>query len=164
MRRAHREDVEHIVARLRQADRNEVRAATGLPAELVMNGCIDVSDRAWTLETGEGEPVALLGTQPIYDYPQFGWVWMVATDELVNHSYEFLRRCRSGLSEVYGDYQALTNFVDARNVVHIKWLRFMGFKFLRVIPDFGAHALPFIEFAGINPKCVDQPSPFLGLS
>ena len=46
----------------------------------------------------------------------------------------------------------LYNVVDKRNTVHLKLLKFLGFKFIREIP-FGPNQLPFIEFI----KCAQFP-------
>ena len=39
--------------------------------------------------------------------------------------------------------------VDARNELHIKWLKFMGFKFIQRHENFGVAKLPFYEFLRI---------------
>lgn len=44
----------------------------------------------------------------------------------------------------------LFNCVDQRNEVHINWLRWLGFKFVRIIPEYGIQKLPFIEFVRIR--------------
>ena len=43
----------------------------------------------------------------------------------------------------------LWNVVDSRNLVHLKLLKFLGFKFLREI-FFGPNQLSFIEFARVR--------------
>lgn len=153
MRPATASDIAHVVPRLRPADLSEIRAAVGLPASVAVPLCAESSDRLWALVAPDGEPCALLGTQPVFGQTSYGWVWMVATPVLEKHASVFLRRCRAALPEVYGPFTVLTNFADLRNSKHIKWLAFMGFKFIRVIPEFGSGGTPFVEFAGISP-CV----------
>ena len=42
--------------------------------------------------------------------------------------------------------RVLWNYVDKRNTVHIKLLKFLGFTFLEEVP-FGPNELTFIKFA-----------------
>ena len=151
------EDMPLILERLRTADRDEIRAYTGTEAEFVAPALFEVSDRIWTLATADGEPGAMLGTQPVFGEPMFGWVWMIATDALAANSIEFLRKARGQLPTIHGPYCVLTNHVDARNTLHIRWLKWMGFTFLRRIERHGAESRPFYEFVRIEPSCVSQP-------
>ena len=47
--------------------------------------------------------------------------------------------------------ELLWNIVDERNTVHLKLLKFLGFKFLRKI-SYGPNQLSFIEFARVQRK------------
>lgn len=150
-RPATRDDVRYMAPRLRAADRAEVRAYTGLPPEVVLEQCLDASDQCWVGCHNDGEPAVLWGTQPVYQVPEVGWIWMVCTDLILQHKYEFLTQARAHLPLAHARYPILTNHVDARNTVHIKWLRFMGFSFLRRVERWGAESIPFYEFARLDP-------------
>lgn len=43
-------------------------------------------------------------------------------------------------------FALLTNYVDARNAVSIRWLRWLGFEIEPAAP-FGIHGLPFHRFS-----------------
>jgi hypothetical protein len=44
----------------------------------------------------------------------------------------------------------LWNIVDARNELHIRWLKRFGFVALKKHPQVGPQGLPFFEFVRIN--------------
>ena len=123
-----------------------------IPPLLILQEGLRLSDRSWALCSSGGELAGILGTQPVQEHPELGWVWMVATPTLTAHSVEFLRSCRPALPEIFGNYETLFNYTDARNALHHRWLRWLGFSFLRRVEQYGAEGLPFIEFAKIRPR------------
>lgn len=155
------EDVRAVVRNLREADRAEVRALTGAPPELVVPACVDASRAVWTIAGYGGEPAGLWGLQDVQDHPEVGWVWMILTPTVERHPYLFLEKCRENLPLLHSFHPIVTNHVDERNTVHLRWLRWMGFSFLRRIERWGAEGRPFIEFARLNPSCAsDQSGPY----
>ena len=144
------DDVRYLAPRLRPADQAEVRAFTGLPAAVALQGCLEASDRTFVGCTEDGEPGVLWGTQPVPGVREVGWIWMVGSDLMVRHRWEFLAQAKRFLPLAHERYPILTNHVDERNAVHIRWLRWMGFSFLRRIEQWGAAGIPFIEFARLD--------------
>jgi hypothetical protein len=151
-------DVVAIAPNLRDADRAEIEAYVGVPASpLLLLSFADYCDRIWALETSEGAVAAILGTYPVPGWPHVGVVWLIGTDHLRTHRVEFLRGCRKHLPEIYGPYDLLTNAVDERNVLHQRWLKWLGFTFTRRLETYGAQGRPFIEFIGIKPEPCAHP-------
>lgn len=150
LRQAIPTDFPRILQNLRSADRAEVEAVIGVPAEFLIPFIDEGSGNIWTMEASDGEPVGLVGVQPLPGCPELGSIWMLGTDGIVSHSVEFLRKCRTGIDFLFGPYEALTNCVDARNTLHIRWLKWMGFTFIRRIEKHGALSLPFYEFVKIK--------------
>jgi hypothetical protein len=74
---------------------------------------------------------------------------MVATDELLEYQMKFLRRSRIYIELIQQEYPLLHNVVDARNELHIKWLKWMGFKFIQLHEEYGVEKRPFYEFIRI---------------
>lgn len=154
VRQATLADAQSVAQRLRPQDRAEVLAAGGVaptavfPAAVVegreiMAGGLAEDDRA----------EVLFGCDPMFGDPSVGIVWMVSTDVIYEHPYEFARTARHILSIYHDRHQVLTNFVDARNTRHIRWLKWQGFHMIRRVETFGAQSLPFIEFASFT-ECV----------
>ena len=136
---------------MRQADRKECEALTGLPPQLVLPQAI-TRPRVWTWEEG-GEPVAMGGVDA--SIPDVGVIWMTSTDAIVKHRVKFLREtCKPMLDRLHEDFPILTNMVDARNTLHHRWLRWLGFVFTQKIDKWGAHSVPFLEFARYQSPCV----------
>lgn len=145
------EDAQFIAAHMRQADRQECEALRGLPPELVLPNAIG-RPGVTTWEVG-GEPVVMGGVDP--SIPNMGTVWMCSTDSILQHKVQFLRGCRPMLETLHKDYPLLTNLVDARNTLHIRWLKWLGFVFTRKIERWGAHGVPFFEFARYQRPCAE---------
>lgn len=121
------EDVIHVAMHLREADYNEVLAATGVdPARALLQFYLEGSTQAVFADVG---PVALFGIEPYHGTT--GIAWMVATDKFFKHRWEIVRRGREVLAELMADkgLTHITNLIDRRNVAHIKWLRSLGAEF-----------------------------------
>lgn len=144
------EDAHYIAANMRQDDRQECEAQLGLPPAFILPQAIG-RPNVWTWEE-EGVPVAIGGVDA--SIPSVGTVWMTSTDDIVKHRIKFLRELSKPMLELlHQDYPILTNMVDARNTLHIRWLRWLGFTVLRRIEKWGAHSVPFYEFARYQPPC-----------
>jgi hypothetical protein len=98
----------------------------------------------------DGRPMGMWGVVP--QRSDVGAIWMLCTDDLVRdrlNSMRFLREAKVHLDQVQRRYKVLFNLADARNVVHIKWLRWMGFTFIASHPNHGTEGRLFYEFARI---------------
>lgn len=148
-----RTDVDFLAPRLRPEDLAEVRANSGHDAKTTLLLGHLLSDQSYTMVGYEGDPVGMFGVCPTQT-EQVGAVWMLCTEDLVRHTVPFLRNCRKGgwLERLHQDYPILTNHVDERNIVHIRWLQWMGFTFVMRHPLFGFEQRPFLEFVRLNPN------------
>lgn len=145
-------DAIDMAPRLRDADYEELRACLGdtMDPEEVLRIGIEQSDDPRTVEL-DGKPIAIFGVVDVKeDTPTVGCIWMLGTNQIKDIKGQFLRSCKEQLSYQEKPYEVLTNFVDARNVVHIKWLRWMGFTILREVENYGAEKRTFYEFARVN--------------
>jgi hypothetical protein len=146
------EDAEEMAPFLRAADIAELKASVGesLDIEDVLRAGVEHSDDPRTM-TIDGDPVAMFGVVDSKEgTPKTGWVWLLGTDEITENKTYFLRNCKKHLAYQEAPYEVLTNFVDARNTVHINWLRWMGFYFTREVENYGAEKRTFYEFARIK--------------
>jgi hypothetical protein len=77
-----------------------------------------------------------------------GRIWLIGTDELVTKPLrsQFIRECPRYLAGMERMYKLLHNEIDERNTLHIRWLQWLGFTFIRRIPEHGVQRLPFWEF------------------
>lgn len=126
-----------LAPRLREADLREIElfGAGRDPMELLREGA-EQSVPSCTIIGNIGFVAGMFGVVPEDD--GFGKVWLVGSDELVTPplSRQFLRECRKFLAAMEPHYLALGNHIDARNTLHIKWLQWMGFTFIRREPQY----------------------------
>ena len=61
----------------------------------------------------------------------------------------FLRRSKVELDKIIQEYPVLFNVVDARNKIHVRWLQWMGFTFIKKHSEYGPEGRLFYEFVRI---------------
>lgn len=130
-------DWQHVAANMRQADRDEV-AALRLNPEEALKGSILFSEVLFTIRRGD-EPLGMFGVA------DRGAVWMLGTDGIKDIRYTFLRQSSTWVNALHSASPALWNWVDARNELHIRWLKWLGFKFTQARP-LGANGETFRHF------------------
>ena len=79
-------------------------------------------------------------------YPN-GAIWMLCTSCILTFPHTFAREAKRFVNS--RNEKLLWNIVDERNTVHLKLLRFLGFKFLRRLKH-GPNNLSFIEFCRVQ--------------
>lgn len=146
-------DEEILAPRMREADKAEVFAASGVtPLEALQRG-IDNATILCTLINEKKEVVGIFGAEPDdRNDPHSAWIWMLGSDGVAKKPFstQFLRQSRTYINALNNTYPVLHNFIDERNTVHMKWLEWCGFTFIRTIPHHGYAGLPFREFARIK--------------
>ncbi len=150
VRKSEWDDAKKLAPLLRRADRNEMRAVLGANAcpEAALRYGIEVSYYPYT-GLIDGEVACIFGAVPDA-HEHIGSIWLMGSDALSDHPFAFLRRSKPWLARVFPPFTLLWNCVDKRNTLHIRWLRWMGFSFLREIPEYGEQKRPFLEFAKIR--------------
>jgi hypothetical protein len=136
-----------IAANMREADREELRAAWCMaPFDCMCHG-LSYSDKAWT-GLIDGVPMCMFGCVAASVMGNVGRPWMVGTKLLDEHPLVFLRRYRrSGcIEEMRERFDLLTNYVDVRNTRAIEWLSWLGFSFRREPERIGPYRMPFLRF------------------
>jgi len=113
-----------IIPRLRQADIDEIRAMTGISAKIAVSHSIACADPGWAAEA-DGRTEAVFGAGPVN--AELGRPWLVGTDEVAKHPVTFYRLSRGIVDGMKTRYEQLENWVDARNELSIRWLRWLGF-------------------------------------
>ena len=75
-----------------------------------------------------------------------GAIWMLCTPAIHEYPITFAREAKRFVDS--RKEKLLWNIVDKRNTVHLKLLKFLGFKFLREL-KYGPNQLTFIEFCRV---------------
>jgi len=149
VRSAKLEDVDVIVRDLRTADLAEIQASSGISPELSLRLGI-LNGEARVACDGDGLPVAIFGVVPLHTDPTVGVVWMVATNQFQKLHRQFLREGREELADLCNGYKLVFNYTDARNKVHHRWIKWVGFTIIKRHEEHGHEGRPFLEFVRIT--------------
>lgn len=143
------QDALELAPRLRTRDKEEVLAAGSSSPEEALVAGVETSDICLTVDDLEGNPQLMMGVGPSHD-PLMGYVWMLSSDFLLTQRKALVRHTPEFLDLFHSRYPLLTNAVDARNKVHIHWLKRVGFSFINTLHDCGPHSLPFYSFVRLK--------------
>ena len=132
------EAAEEVASNLRPDDHRELTEGWGIDpmqlAALVQDG-----DSVW-FEVPNGKTAGMAGVD------QGGIIWMRCTPAIHEYPVTFARESKRYVES--RTEPLLWNIVDKRNTVHLKLLKFLGFKFLREVSH-GPNQLSFIEFCRV---------------
>ena len=128
-----------VASNLRPDDRREVVEGHGYdPIKHLIAKALEGSCVYFTVPNGK--------TAGMAGVDEGGIIWMLTTPAIHEYPITFARESKRF---VEGRIEPLLwNVVDSRNTVHLKLLRFLGFKFLRKI-SFGPNQMSFIEFCRV---------------
>ena len=145
LRLASENDCIYLSENLREEDKQEIKAVTGLPALVTLLSGLKFSLVPLVICDEQSKPVAMLGVVP---NGLIGSIWMVGTDDLKKISLSFLRHSKKVCDVIKGKHQLLHNYVDSRNKLHINWLKWMGFTIIGKV-NYGIENRKFYEFVKI---------------
>lgn len=117
-----------LAAVMRQADRDEVFAASGRSPL----SALSLSFRKSTIcmvALFDGQPEVIFGAGDLSILTRLGAPWMLGSDAIERHRVEFLRGSVHWRGQLLRRYDVLRNIVDCRNKTAIRWLRWLGFQF-----------------------------------
>lgn len=125
VRPALRREVADVASRLRPEDRREVETASGQAPEALLLSMFYTTDHIYTIRGSADEaPFALFGLTP--SEGGVAAVWLLATPEVTRYARALAREAKPWL-EGWATAYRLVNMVDARNTLHVRWCRLMGF-------------------------------------
>lgn len=128
----------------READRQEVWASSRSTPEQALTKGLAVSSRAWTVFFGD-EVAAMWGVSPAAILGSTGVPWLLSSPAVDRHPVTFLRHSRALVDDLHDGFPVLRNYVDARYIRCIRWLRWLGFTVEPPVP-IGVHRMPFHPF------------------
>ena len=140
--------VEALAPRLREADRREIRAAFGRPAEAILGAGFRNAKRCWTVLAG-ARPIAMFGVgrRP---QPQIGTAWLLASVEFERYGRQLRREGPYWVDALMIGHEVLTNFVPDENRAAVRWLTWLGFELLVLHRGAGTGGEDFWEFAAFR--------------
>ena len=133
------EVAKEVASNLRPEDRREVEEGHGLNPMEELTLAVHRGSCVW-FEVPNGKTAGMAGVGP------GGEVWMLCTPAIHEYPITFAREAKRFIDS--REEPLLWNIVDKRNTVHLKLLKFLGFKFLREFKH-GPNQLTFIEFCRV---------------
>ncbi len=121
----HDKDLQDLV--IREADKEELRIFNPKLStiELIQN-CVRDSTRTMLAKV-DGKPAVLFGVK---EYPEHAAPWMISSHVIETIPVTFCKIASALIDAILGQHDILVNYVDARNTMHVKWLKWIGFKFM----------------------------------
>lgn len=137
-------DVASVALLMREADRDEIAAASGIPPLMAVRGSVAASIEAYAGRL-DNRTMFVCGIAPASFLAGHVRPWLLATYEAPKYAVLFMRQQRRIVGDWQKRYRLLENYVDARNAASIKWLKLLGFQFEPAQP-FGIEQRPFHRF------------------
>ena len=131
-----------VASNLRPEDRREVVEGHGLDPMEELTLAVHRGSCVW-FEVPNGKTAGMAGVG------QKGEIWMLCTPAIHQYPITFAREAKRFVES--RQEELLWNIVDERNKVHLKLLKFLGFKFLQKI-SYGPNKLTFIEFCRVRTR------------
>ncbi len=128
-----------VASNLLPDDYREVAEGHGHDPVEAIPQCSKLGDTVY-FKVPDGQLAGVAGVQPD------GRIWMLCTPAILKYPKTFAREARRFVES--REEKLLWNIVDKRNTVHMKLLKFLGFKFLRELKH-GPNQLSFIEFCRV---------------
>ena len=152
-------DVSDLVRNLRPEDHREIASTQGdVDHASLFAYAIGVSTSAFTaIEAASGRVVCMGGVGPRGDGT--GSVWLHGTPLMRTHALSLARMTPEAVKLLHRDFRILSNWADTRNTLHIRWLQWAGFRFLRTTTTHSLDGSPFVEFFRMDQPPCATPSP-----
>lgn len=137
--------IPELIANMRELDRAELRATSSR----AFHEQLGLSLR-WSISPGaafspKGELLCLFGAAPVNMMGDTAVPWLIGTNALGRYARALKEGAAGYLGAIQQQYPRLWNYVDARNLPSIRWLKRMGFV-IEAPEAFGHEGLPFHPF------------------
>lgn len=149
LREATWEDVLYLSQNLRERDEEEVLSHGITPLHALSEG-FKGSKPCFTIQSTQGDVWGMVGVGQGSD-PTIGAIWMLCSKGIEERPMTLLKNSKILLDRMWREtsYDLFYNYVYSENQLHIDWLKWLGFTFLRTI-KLGPHNRDFIEFVKLR--------------
>lgn len=139
-----KEDAAYIAANLKQNNRQEIIAAIG---DNALNDILRSMKRSKMLGCfkANGVPVAIYGVIPDSLLSDTGVVWLLFSDETMQHRRVVGRYTKRGIQAILTHFSKVYNWVDVGNKDIIRWLQWLGAE-IKGPYKHGIYGLPHYYF------------------
>lgn len=142
---ATKELVEKMKGKIRKADHQESLASHGVDADQGIQIAMSTSKLTW-IALLKGEPAMIFGVGKLSLFSSEATPWLMGTRLMGKLKIRMIKDFKPYIKKMFELADVLENYVDERNKVSQKWLRFMGFKMDEPKP-YGFQKKPFRRFS-----------------
>ena len=136
-------DVCELAPNLRSEDKREVNTLGKTSEQALLSGCL-FGKVCRSIINNYGQVVGMYGVVPADS--KTGLVWMLGSDKLKKIKRPFLRESRTEVEGMNTLFPHLWNIIDSRNEMHLKWIKWCGFK---IIGERMVNNVKFYEFCKV---------------
>lgn len=137
--------VAELALTMRDADVAECWATSHSPPLEALESSVRLSEPTAYVGLADGVVVCMFGVGPQTLSSDVGVPWMLGSDLLVKHYRAFARHSCDVVYWMREKYPKLRNSVDARNILAVRWLKWLGFTIETAVP-FGPDDVYFHPF------------------
>ena len=137
------EDCREIAPLMRKQDAKEVMASSGLNPLRALQESFRISEINNSIIHEDGSVVGMFG---LGINMAFASPWLLGTDKLLETRREFIPQAQKWVEEMNDEYPLLLNFVHESNTVSKRWLKSLGFEFIKLHNEYGVGREPFYQF------------------
>ena len=146
LRKCTLKDLHYVSDNMREMDKLEALYQADQDPETALKVSYLASKEVMAICGDEDNPIGICGVTAN------GCIYMVSTEELFdNKKYriQLIRQGRKWVDNLLESYKILYNYVYAENTSAIKWLKALGFTFVKLHESYGYQKKPFYEFLRI---------------
>ena len=136
-------DVCELAPNLRFEDKREVNTLGKTSEQSLLTGYL-LGRVCRSIINNYGQVVGMYGVVPADS--KTGLVWMLGSDKLKKIKRPFLRESRTEVNGMNTLFPHLWNIIDSRNEMHLKWIKWCGFK---IIGERMVNNVKFYEFCKV---------------
>ena len=141
------EDCREIAPLMREQDVKEVMYSHGLSPLKSLQESYRLSQVHNSIIHEDGSVVGMFG---VADAGAYASPWLLGTDKIIDTRKEFIPQAIEWVNRMSDKYPLMFNFVHEDNTVSIRWLKSLGFEFIKLDKEYGVGKQPFYQFVRIN--------------
>lgn len=132
---------EEMAPFIRQLDKIETAAYGFTTCEAALKAGVDNDDVTFTALDGDGVPFAMMG---VGSFGDANYIWLLGTDGVKDNWYNFGKASRLLLPVLLSKYDVVSNLVLKDYTDSVRWLKWLGAKFIREVNIAGYDFYEFI--------------------
>ena len=140
-------DCLELAPNMREQDVTEVSYSNGLSPLDALQASYRASQECNTIIHEDGSVVGMFG---LSDSVIFASPWLLGSDKLVETKRVMLPVSAKWVEEMNTKHPILLNYVHVDNTVSKRWLKSLGFNFIKLEQEFGVGKQPFYQFVRIK--------------